>query len=101
MHYTGVRDRKKENGKKKSNEILALWFSFTQDTSTHCRCIQNLKTLALLGAEKSVTKNLIGEKEKMTKKGNEKNDDADTLLHNTRSRTQCSYEKFYWRKRKK
>ena len=68
-------------GKKKSKEISALWFSFTQDTSTLCRCIQNLKTLALLRAEKSVMKNFIGEKEKMTNKGSDKHEDADSLLH--------------------
>ena len=67
---------KKEKGKKKSKEISALWFSFTPYTSTLCRCIQNLKTLTLLGAEKSVTKNFIGENEKMTNKGNNKHEDA-------------------------
>ena len=36
--------KKKENGKKKPEEISALWFSFTQDTSTVCMCTQNLKT---------------------------------------------------------
>ena len=45
-----------EKGKKKWQDISALWFSFTQDTSTVCRCLQNLKTLAVLGAEKFVTK---------------------------------------------
>ena len=63
MHYTGVR-WKKGKDKKKSKEISALWFSFTQDISTICRCIQNLKTVALLGAEKSVMKHVTGEKEK-------------------------------------
>ena len=86
MHYTGVRDGKKEKGKK-SKEISALWFSFTQDISTVCRCIQNLKTLVLLGAEKSVTKNLLEEKE--NDKGDDKHEDADSLLHDTISHTQC------------
>ena len=62
ISHTGVRYGKKGKDKKKSKEISALWFSFTQDTSTLCRCMQNLKTLALLGAEKSLTKNFIGEK---------------------------------------
>ena len=44
LHYTGVRDGKKERSQKKSKEISALCFSFIQDTSTVCRCIQNLKT---------------------------------------------------------
>ena len=50
MHFTRVRDRKKV---KEVKRISALWFSFTQDTSTLYSSIQNLKTLALLRAEKS------------------------------------------------
>ena len=92
MHYTGVGDGKKEKGKKKSKEISAFWFSFTQDTSTLCRCIRNLKTLVRLRAEKSVTKIFIGEKGKMTNKWNDKHEDADSLLHNTRSCSKCLYE---------
>ena len=65
--------RKKVKGSQK--KISALCF-FKQDTSTLCRCVQNLKTLALLAAEKSVTK-IIGEKEK--NKGNDKHEDADSL----------------------
>ena len=37
-------------------------FSFTQYTSSLCRCIQNLKNVALIGAEKSVTQKFIGKK---------------------------------------
>ena len=59
--------KEKEKGKNKSKEISVSWISFTQDTSTLCMCIQNLKTPALLGAEKSVTKIFIGEKEKKDK----------------------------------
>ena len=39
MHYIGVRDGKKEKGKKKAKIILASWFSFTQYTSILCKCI--------------------------------------------------------------
>ena len=63
LHYTGVRDGKKVK-KFKRNFSLFLWFSFTQDTSTVCRYIPNLKTLALLRTEKPVIKTFIGEKEK-------------------------------------
>ena len=51
-------------------------------------CIQNLKTLALIEAEKFVTENLLGEKEKWTNKGNDKQQHTDSLLHNTTSHTQ-------------
>ena len=42
-------------------------------------CIRNLKTLALIEAEKSVTENLISEKEKWTNKGNDKQEEAYTM----------------------
>ena len=72
--------------------MSALWFSFTQYTSIFCRCIQNLMTLALLGAEKFLTENFIGVKEKWINKGNDKHEDADSRLHNTKSHTQCLYK---------
>ena len=77
MHYTGVKDgEKKEKGKKKSKEISVLsllWFSLTQDHLTLCWCIQNMKTLALLLAEKSVMKKFYWRKRKnLTNKGNNK-----------------------------
>ena len=46
------------------------------------RCIRNLETPALIEAEKYVTENLIGEKEKRTNKRNGKHQEADSLLHN-------------------
>ena len=39
--------------------------------------------LALIGAEKSVTEIFIEEKEKWTKKGNDKQEEIDSLSHNT------------------
>ena len=52
---------------------------------------RNLKTLALIEAEKSLTENLIGEEEKWTNNGNGKQQEADSLLHNTeKSLTQIS-----------
>ena len=56
------------------------------------RCTRNLKTLALIEAEKSVIENLTGEKEKWTNKGNGTHQEADSLLHNTTSRTQHLYQ---------
>ena len=69
MHYIGLRDGKKE--KNKAKYISASWFSFIQYTSTVCRCIQNLKTLTIIGPEQSVKKNFMSEKEKWTNKGND------------------------------
>ena len=42
--------------------------------------------------KKSLTKNFIGEKEKWTNKGNDKHENADSVLHNTSSHTQCLYQ---------
>ena len=44
----------------------------TQQGSTHCKCIQNLKTLALIGSKKSVTITFIGKIDKWTHKTNDK-----------------------------
>ena len=50
-----------------------------------------------VGAEKSVTKNFIGEKQKWTNKGNGRHEYAGSSLHNTTSHIQCLYQisKFY------
>ena len=55
-------------------------------------CIQNLKTPALIEAKKFVTENLLGDKEKWTNNGNDKQEEADSLLHNTTSHTQHLYQ---------
>ena len=56
------------------------------------KCIENLKTLAIIGVENSVTKSFIAEKEKLTNKGNDKQQHAYSLLHNTTSHTQYLYQ---------
>ena len=47
--------------------------------------------LALIEAEKSITENLIGGKEKWLNKGNGNHQEADSLLHNATSHTQHLY----------
>ena len=54
--------------------------------------MENLKNLVLIGAEKCVTKNLIGENEKLTNKGKDKHEDDDSLLHDLNSHVQCLYK---------
>ena len=46
-------------------------------------CIKKLKILGLIKAKKFVTETLLGEKGKWTNKGNDKQQHADSLLHNT------------------
>ena len=65
---------KRKNGKRRHKLITASWFSFP-----------NLKTLALIGAEISVMEIFTKEREKWTNKGNDKQEEADSLLHNTTS----------------
>ena len=67
------------NGKRRQKYISSSWVSFPQYNLPLSRCIQNLKTLALIGDEKSMTKNLIEEKEKWTNKGHDKQEEADSL----------------------
>ena len=78
--------------KKKAKINHRTWFSFSQYTWPFSRCIQNLKTLAVIRAENSVTKHFIGEKEKWTNKGNDRQQHADSLLHNTTSQAQDLYQ---------
>ena len=88
MYYIGVRDGKKQNWKKKAKINLSTLFFSPQYTWPLSRCIQNLKTLALIEAEESVTEFFIGEKENWTNNGNDKQEEADSLLQNTTSYTQ-------------
>ena len=76
-----------KKGKGRQKLITKSWFSFSQQTWPLSRYIQNLKTLAVIRAENSVTKSFIGEKEKWTNKGNDKQQHADSLLHNTTSQS--------------
>ena len=63
------------------------------DTKSCTQCLYEiLKILGTVVPEKSLTKNFIGEKEKWTNKGNDKHEDADSVLHNTASHTQCLYQ---------
>ena len=80
-----------EKRRNKANKISVL-FSVPQYTWPLSMCIQNLKTLALTEAKKFVTENLVGEKEKRTNKGNDKQKHTDSLLHNTTSHTQHLYQ---------
>ena len=68
MYLIGVTEGKIESLKKEGKMRIHLH-------NTLClpqRCTQNLKTLAPIGAEKSVTETFIGEKEKWTNKGTDK-----------------------------
>ena len=70
-----------KDGKNKSQHLDFL-------SHNTLRYIQNLKTLALIEVEKSVTESFFGEKENWTNKGNDNQEEADSLLHNTTSYTQ-------------
>ena len=80
-----------KHGKRRQKLLSASWFSFPQYTWQLSRCIQNLKTLALIEAEKLVIEIFIGEN-KWTNNGNDKQEEADSLLHNTTSYTQRLYQ---------
>ena len=67
--------------KKKAKIHHSILFSFPRYTWPLSRCIQNLKTLALIGAEISIMEIFIGEREKWTNKGNDKREEADSLYN--------------------
>ena len=54
--------------------------------------VQNSKILGAVVSEKSLTKQFIRGKEKWMNKGNDKHEDADSVLHYTSSGTQCLYQ---------
>ena len=83
MYYIRVKEGKMKNWIKQAKWWLASFFPFTQYTLPTWRCTQNFKTLAPIGAEKSVTEISIGEKEKWTNKGTDKQYVAVLLFHNT------------------
>ena len=58
----------------------------------HSQCVYKIWRLALTEAKKFVTENLLGEKEKWTSKGNDKQEHTDSLLHNRTSHTQHLYQ---------
>ena len=77
-----------EMGKKKKSHHLGF---LLHNIMQHCQSVyKNLKTLALIAGEKSVMD--FYEKDKWANKENDKHEDADSLLHNTTSHTQCLYQ---------
>ena len=89
---TLVRDGKKQKWKKKAKIKLSILIFFPTLYLPLSRCKQNLKTWALIESKKSVTEIFIGEKETWTNNGNDKQEEADSLLHNTTSYTQHLYQ---------
>ena len=75
----GVRDGKKE---KEGKINLSVVFC-----PTIYMYLVTLNVYTKFEAEKSVTENLIGEKEKWTNEGNGKHQEADSLLHKATSHT--------------
>ena len=78
---------KNEKWKKKAKINHSILVFFPTIYLAPLKVYTKVKTLALIGAEISVTEIFIGEREKWTKKGN-KQQEADSLLHSTTSHTQ-------------
>ena len=83
IHYKGVSDGKSKDKKK----ALAYLCSYIQYTWSSCRCIQNLKKLAQLGAEKSVTQFFSERKKNGQNRVTDKQYVADSLIHITSCHT--------------
>ena len=77
---------KKEKIEKEGKiNLSTLVFCFQYCILLSSCCIQNLKTLAQIEAEKSVTENFVREKEKWTNKGTDKQYVADSRAAKYRS----------------
>ena len=67
-----------EKGKRMQNKSQQFCF-LTHNILGHYQGVHKIWRLTLIGAEKSVTENLIGEKEKWINKGNDKHQEAESL----------------------
>ena len=68
------------------------WFSLTQYNLSYTTFEPNFKILAKVVPKKSLTEILLERKKKWTNKENDKQEEADSLLHDTTSHTQCLYK---------
>ena len=75
MYYIGVRDGKKEKWKKKAKINLSILIFFPTIHLATLKVYKNLKTLALIEAEKSVTEILLERK---------KNGQINRMIHRRR-----------------
>ena len=92
MYYLRVKEGKNEKLKKEGKMRISILISIYTVHLPTWRCTQNFKTLALIGAEKSVTEISIGEKEKWTNKGTDKQYVAVFFLHNTTHHYKALYQ---------
>ena len=88
MYYIGNERWKKGEIRQNKSEFCFLSLNILG----HSQCVYKIWRLALIEAKKFVTENLLGEKEKWTNKGNDKQQHTDSLLHNTTSYTQHLYQ---------
>ena len=86
----GTNEKLKKEGKMRISILIPIYtvhFAFLKEYTKFKK-----KTLAPIGAEKSVTEISIGEKEKRTHKGTDKQYVAVLLLHNTTHHYQALYQ---------
>ena len=86
------KEEKKENMIKEGKMRISILISIYTVHFDFLKVYKNLKTLAPIGAEKSVTEISIGEKEKWTNKRTDKQYVAVLLLHNTTHHYQALYQ---------
>ena len=86
IYYTGEIEERK-NGKKKANINLSILLFFLIIYLATLKVYTKFENLAPVEAEKYVTENSIRKKEKWINKGKDKQEEADSLLHNTTSHT--------------
>ena len=86
--------RKKEKWTNKENDKYDDAESLLHNTTTVVipMFVGNFKSQGSVVPEKSLTKMFIGEKEKWTNKGNDRHEDAGSILHSTSSHAQCLYQ---------
>ena len=92
MYYIRKKEGKNEKLKKEGKMRISILISIYKRHFDFLKVYTNLKTLAPIGAEKSVTEISIGEREKWRNKETDKQYVAVLLLHNATHHYQALYQ---------
>ena len=93
MYYIGVRDGKKQKWKKKAKIILSIFIFFPTIYLATLKVYTKFEDFGSHKKPRSLWQKFFnGEKEKWTNNGKDKQEEADSFLHNTTSYTQHFYQ---------
>ena len=92
MYYIGVRDGKMKNGKRKQKLISASWFFFPTIYLATLKVYTKFEDFGSHRSPEIYDKIFYWRERKMANNGNDKQEETDSLLHNTTRYTQHLYQ---------